>query len=95
MLCAFGLVGTKVDGRLTDRNKRIFFRVVRFVYPNYFRKKQKRNKCHLERILKVRCGCVRRLSDAKEVAARPSAWLVVKTVFKRLDSGDVKILNRA
>jgi len=56
--------------------------------------KTKKNKCHFERMLKVRCGCVRRLSDAKEVTAKPSAWLFVKTIFKRLDSGDVKILNR-
>jgi len=33
-------------------------------------------------------------SGAKEVAAKPSAWLFVNTVFKRLDSGDVKTLNR-
>ena len=46
-------------------------------------------------MLKVRIGCVRRLSDAKEVTAKPSAWPFVNTVFKRLDSGDVKILNRA
>ena len=46
-------------------------------------------------MLKVRCGCVQRQSHANEVTAKPSAWLFVKTVFKRLDSGDVKILNRA
>jgi len=46
-------------------------------------------------MLKVRCGCVRRQSDAKEVTVKPSAWLFVKIVFKRLDSGEVKILNRA
>jgi len=46
-------------------------------------------------MLKVRCGCVRRQSDAKEVTAKPSAWLFVNIVFKRLYSGDVKILNRA
>jgi len=45
-------------------------------------------------MLKVRCGCARRLSDAKDVTVKPSAWLFVKAVFKRLDSGDVKILNR-
>jgi len=72
-----------------------FLTVVRFVYPNDFRKNKKRNKRHLERMLKVRCGCVRRQSYAKEVAAKPSSWHFVKTVFKRLDSGDVKILNRA
>jgi len=38
--------------------------------------------------------CARR-SDAKELNAKPSAWLFADTVFKRLDSGDVKILNRA
>jgi len=32
--------------------------------------------------------------DAKDVNAKPSAWLFANTVFKRLDSGDVKILNR-
>jgi len=57
--------------------------------------KQKRNKCHFEHTIKVRCGCVRMLSDAKEVTAKHSAWLFVNTVFKTLDSGDVKILNRA
>jgi len=46
-------------------------------------------------MIKVRNGCVRRQSDAKEVTAKPSVWLFVNTVFKRLDSGDVKILNRA
>jgi len=46
-------------------------------------------------MLKVRCGCVRRQSDAKEVTAKPSAWLFANTVFKRLDSGDIKILSRA
>ena len=45
--------------------------------------------------MKVRSGCVRRQSDAKEVIAKPSAWRFVNTVFKRLDSGDVKILSRA
>jgi len=44
---------------------------------------------------KVRSGCVRRRSDAKELTAKPSAWLSTDTVFERLDSGDVKILNRA
>ena len=46
-------------------------------------------------MLKVRCRCVRRQSDAKQVTAKPSAWLFVNTAFKRFDSGDVKILNRA
>ena len=46
-------------------------------------------------MIKVRSGCVRRQSDTKEVIAKPSAWLFVNTVFKRLDRGDVKILNRA
>ena len=38
---------------------------------------------------------VRRQSYAKEVNAKPSAWLFATTVFKRLDSRDVKILTRA
>jgi len=46
-------------------------------------------------MIKVRRGCVQRRSDAKELIAKPSAWLFADTVFKRLDSGDVKILNRA
>jgi len=46
-------------------------------------------------MIKVRSGCVRRQSDAKELTAKPSAWLFANKVFKRLDSGDVKILNRA
>jgi len=46
-------------------------------------------------MIKVRSGCVRRLSDAKDVNAKPSAWLFANTVFKRLDSGEVKILNKA
>jgi len=46
-------------------------------------------------MLKVRYWCVRRRSDAIEVTVKTSAWLFVKTVFKRLDSGDVEILNRA
>jgi len=46
-------------------------------------------------MIKVRSGCVRRQSDAKQLTAEPSAWLFANTVFKRLDSGDVKILNRA
>jgi len=58
-------------------------------------KTKNKNKCHFERMLKVRCGCVRRQSDAKEVTAKPSAWLFANTVFKRLDSGDIKILSRA
>ena len=58
-------------------------------------KTKKRIKRHFERMIKVRNGCVRRQSDAKEVTAKPSVWLFVNTVFKRLDSGDVKILNRA
>jgi len=44
---------------------------------------------------KVRSGCVRRQSDAKEVTAKPSAWLFLNAVFKRMDSGDVKIWNKA
>jgi len=32
-----------------------------------------------------RSGCVRRQIDAKEVNAKPSAWLLANTVFKRLD----------
>jgi len=69
--------------------------IVRFVHPTGFRKKQKRMKRHFERMMKVRSVCVRRQSDAKEVTAKPSVWLFVNAVFKRLDSGDVKILNRA
>jgi len=56
---------------------------------------KKSNKLHFERMLKVSCGCVRRQSHAKEEAPKPSAWLFLKTVFKMLDSGDVKILKRA
>ena len=58
------------------------------------KKKKNRIKLHFELIMKVRSGCVRRRSDAKELTAKPSAWLFGDTVFKRLDSGDVKILNR-
>jgi len=57
--------------------------------------KTKRIKCHFESMIKVRSGCVRRQSYEKEVNAKHSAWLFVNTVFKRLDSGDVEILNRA
>ena len=46
-------------------------------------------------MIKARSGCVRKQSDAKELTAKPSAWLFVNTVFKRLDSGDVEILNKA
>jgi len=46
-------------------------------------------------MIKVRSGCVRRQSYAKEVNAKPAAWLFANTVFKRLDSGDANILNRA
>jgi len=46
-------------------------------------------------MIKVRCGCVPTQSDVIEVTAKPSAWLFADTVFKRLDSGGVKILNRA
>ena len=46
-------------------------------------------------MIKVRSGCVRRQSHAKEVNAKLSAWIFANTVFKRLDSRDVKILNRA
>ena len=46
-------------------------------------------------MIKVRSECVRRRSDAKELTAKSSAWLFADTVFKRLDSGDVEILNRA
>ena len=45
-------------------------------------------------MLKVRNGCVRGQIDAKELTAKPSAWLFADTVFKRLDSGNVKILKR-
>jgi len=37
-------------------------------------------------MIKVRSGFVRRQSDAKEVAAKHSAWLFANTVFKRFDS---------
>ena len=47
-------------------------------------------KLHFERMIKVRSGCVRRQSDAKELAAKPLEWIFVTTVFKRLHSGDVK-----
>jgi len=33
-------------------------------------------------MIKVRRGCVRRQSDAKEVTAEPSAWLFGNTVSK-------------
>jgi len=46
-------------------------------------------------MIKVRSGCMRRKSDAKEVTAKSSAWLFVNIVYKRLDGDDVKILNRA
>jgi len=46
-------------------------------------------------MIKIRSGCVRKQSDVKELTAKPSAWLFVNTVFKRFDSGDVKILNKA
>ena len=65
-----------------------------FAYPNDFRKNKNRIKLHFELMIKVRSGCVRGRSDAKELTAKPSAWLFADTVFKRLDSGDVKILNR-
>ena len=72
-----------------------FLTVVRFVHPKGFRKKQKRIKCHFERMIKVRSGCMRRQSDAKEVTAKSSECFFVNIVFKRLDRGHVKILNRA
>jgi len=43
-------------------------------------------------MIKVRSGCVRRQSDAKEVTAKPSAWPFVNTVFERFDSD--RIYNR-
>jgi len=46
-------------------------------------------------MIKVRSGCARRQSDAKELTAKTSALLFANTVFKRLEGGDVKILNRA
>jgi len=61
----------------------------------HFEYEKKRMECHFERMIKVRSGCVRRQSVAKEVTGEPSAWIFANTVFKRLDSGDVKILNRA
>jgi len=45
--------------------------VVRFAYPNDFRKKRKRITSHFERMIKVKSGCVRKWSDGKEVAAQP------------------------
>jgi len=44
-------------------------------------------------MIKVRSGCLRRQSYAKEVNAKPSAWIFANTIFKRLDNGDVKILT--
>jgi len=38
---------------------------------------------------------MRRKSVAKEVTAKSSECFIVNIVFKRLDRGDVKILNRA
>jgi len=38
---------------------------------------------------------VRRRRDAEKLTAKSSVWLVADTVFKGLDCGDVKILNRA
>jgi len=57
--------------------------------------KTKNMKLHFELMIKVRSGCVRRQSVAKKLTAKHSAWLFAITVFKRLDSGDVKSLNRA
>ena len=37
-------------------------------------------------MIKVRSGCVRRQTDAKEVTAKPSVWLFVNTVFEIFDS---------
>jgi len=45
--CTFGLVGTKVDGKLTGRNWRIFLTVVLFVYTNDFRKNKKQKQVPL------------------------------------------------
>jgi len=45
--------------------------------------KTKKNKASLR--AHDRSGCVRRQSYAKEVTAKPSAWLFATTVFKRLD----------
>jgi len=59
---------------------------------NHFGKKRKRIKLHFERMIKVRSGCVRWQSGAKEVTAKPSAWLFVNTVFERFDSD--RIYNR-
>ena len=41
--CTFGLVGTKVDGKLTGRNYRIFLTVVRFIHLKGFRKNKKKS----------------------------------------------------
>jgi len=57
----------------------------RAFHLNDFGKKRKRIKLNSERMI----------SDTKEVTVKPVEWLFVNTVFKRLDSGDVKILNRA
>jgi len=46
-------------------------------------------------MIKDRSGCVRRQSDANELTAKSLPWIFANTVFKRLGSGDVKILNRA
>jgi len=57
--------------------------------------KTKKIKRHFEQMIKVRSGFMRRQSDAKEVTAKSSECLFVNIVFKRLDRGDIKILNRA
>jgi len=67
---------------------------VRLACPNDFKENKKRIKLHFELMIKVRSGCVRRRSDAKELTAKPSAWVFADIVFKRLDSGDVIILKR-
>ena len=68
---------------------------MRFVHPKGFRKNKKRIKRHFERMTKVRSGCMRWQSDAKEVTAKSSECFLVNIVFKTLDRGDVKILNLA
>jgi len=53
-----------------------------FCSPKRFLKKQKRIKRHFERMIKVRSGCMRRQSDAKELTAKCSECFFVNIVFK-------------
>jgi len=43
-------------------------------------------------MMKVGNGCVQWQSDAKEVTAKPSAWLFVNTLFEKF--GSDRIYNR-